>query len=99
MYDITDGLADSRRRRNIKVREDRDENGNIMPVTIYFDGKQYTVDRVLDIQNKAATKAGGFGLRYTVCLTNEEENILSKKAYIYLEVGADPEVWFVEAKT
>ncbi len=98
MYDITDVFADNRRRRNVKVREDRDENGKIMPVTVYFGDKQYVVDRVLDIQNRAATKAGGFGLRYTVCLSNQEDHIRSKKTYIYLEKGADPEVWFVEEK-
>ena len=91
-------MAAGRVRRNIRVLEDRDEYGTITPVCIFHMGKKYTVDKVLDIQRKAATKAGGVGLCYTVRLSNEEESIVRQRAQLFLEIGAEPEVWFVEEK-
>lgn len=92
-------MSIERVRKNIRVLESRDEAGVILPVQVFYGDKKFDVDKVLDIQNRAATKAGGFGLRYTVSLTREEDQIYSQNAYLFLEVGADPEVWFVEAKT
>lgn len=87
-----------RRRRNIRVLEDRDVDGSITPVTVYYGDKKFIVDKVLDVQNRAATLAGGYGLRYTVLLSNDEDEIYGKATYLFLEIGANPEVWFVEEK-
>ncbi len=62
--------------------------GQIMPRQIRWeDGTLFPVDRVVDIRQAAATKAGGCGLRYTV-------RIRGQQTYLFL----DEDRWFVEAK-
>lgn len=61
--------------------------GQIMPQCIRWeDGTLFAVDRVIDIRQAAATKAGGCGLRYTV-------RIGKRQTYLFL----DEDRWFVEA--
>ena len=61
--------------------------GTILPQRIRWeDGTLFSVDRITDIRRAAATKAGGCGLRYTVCIGN-------RQTYLFLE----DDRWFVEA--
>lgn len=63
-------------------------DGQVMPRQIRWeDGAVFPVDRVLDIRQAAATKAGGCGLRYTI-------RIRGKQTYLFL----DEDRWFVEGK-
>ena len=63
-------------------------DGQVMPRQIRWeDGTVFPVDRVLDIRQAAATKAGGCGLRYTI-------RIRGKQTYLFL----DEDRWFVEGK-
>jgi len=63
------------------------KDGNVLPVNfIWEDGRQYTVDKVLDKRKAASFKVGGHGIRYTC-------RILGKQTYLFLEDGR----WFVEA--
>lgn len=60
--------------------------GEIMPQSfIWDDGRQYEVDRVLDVRQAASLKAGGQGIRYTC-------RICGKQAYMFLENNR----WFME---
>ncbi len=62
-------------------------DGKVIPRQIRWeDGTLFSVDRVLDIRQAAATKAGGCGLRYTI-------RIRGKQTYLFL----DEDRWFVEA--
>ena len=61
--------------------------GQIMPRYIRWeDGTVFSVDRIMDIRHAAATKAGGCGLRYTICIGG-------RQTYLFL----DEDRWFVEA--
>lgn len=64
------------------------KDGVITPRAVkWVDGRRYTIDRVLDIRQAVALKAGGFGTRYTV-------SIGKVKSFLYLEETR----WFVEAR-
>lgn len=62
--------------------------GQVIPLSVTWeDGTVYTVDRVLDIRQAAALKAGGCGIRYTC-------RIRGQQTYLFL----DQDRWFVEAR-
>ena len=71
--------------------------GNLMPLEIkWLDGKVFEIDKVTDIRQAAAMKAGGQGDRYTVC-------IRGKQSYLFFErsgalSGNNLGRWLVEAK-
>lgn len=66
-----------------------DLEGMITPLSIEWkDGRQFTIDKVLDIRRSASLKAGGQGMRYTI-------RIGARTAYLFLEKTR----WFVEGKT
>ncbi len=61
--------------------------GQILPREVHWtDGRVYEIDRVLDIRQAAAMKAGGCGIRYTC-------RIRGQQTYLFLDDGR----WFVEA--
>lgn len=63
-------------------------DGSLQPVTLVWeDGREYTVDKVLDIRRAASLKAGGTGIRYTC-------RIAGKETYLFFEEGR----WFMERK-
>jgi len=60
--------------------------GDIEPLSILWeDGREFFIDRILDVRQKASTKGGGMGIRYTVRIKEQEK-------YLYL----DEYVWFLE---
>lgn len=62
--------------------------GTVRPQAVRWrDGTVYEIDRILDIRQAAALKAGGCGLRYTC-------RIRGQQTYLFL----DEDRWFVEAK-
>lgn len=83
----------------VKVTAEYDEDGFVTPLAIYWeDGTRFDVDRVLDVRNAASLKAGGYGERYRVRLSNETHHIYGKVRDLYYERGLKPERWFVEGK-
>lgn len=82
----------------VAVKADFNENGIMLPREITWeDGSRYPIDRVLDIRQAAAMKAGGQGDRYTV-------RIQGKQSYLFFERNASLSGnnigrWFVERKT
>ena len=72
--------------------------GNLMPLEIkWIDGQVFEIDRVTDVRQAAARKAGGHGDRYEVW-------IRGKQSYLFFErsgalSGSNLGRWFVEAKT
>ena len=60
--------------------------GKRIPIKILWkDGRQFHIDKVLDIRKAAALKCGGIGIRY-IC------KICNKEVAIFDEEGS----WFIE---
>ena len=81
----------------VAVKADFTEDGIMLPREITWeDGEKYTIDRVTDIRQAAAQKAGGQGDRYTVM-------IKGKQSYLFFErsanlTGNNIGRWFVERR-
>ena len=81
----------------VAVKADFAENGKMIPRQIIWeDGTKYEIDRILDIRQASAMKAGGQGDRYTV-------RINGKQSYLFFErspnlTGNNIGRWFVERK-
>lgn len=73
----------------VKVTVLYDEDGNVTPLSIQWeDGRDYEIDRILDIRKAASTKAGGIGIRYTI-------KIGRTVTYLFFDCFNK---WFVEKK-
>lgn len=81
----------------VKVNADFGEDGRIIPLSLVWeDGTEYLIDRVTDIRQAAAMKAGGQGDRYTIIING-------KQSYLFFErstnlTGNIIGRWFVERK-
>ena len=65
-----------------------DIDGKMSPVSlIWEDGREFGIDRVLDVRRAASLKVGGQGTRYT-CIVG------GKEVYMFFEVDR----WFMEGK-
>lgn len=72
----------------VTVNVDVDLEGKMTPRLITWeDGRQFEIDRILDVRQAASLPAGGNGMRYT-CM------ILGKEKYLFYE---NPR-WFMEGK-
>ncbi len=73
------------------------EDGKMIPhVITWEDGTKYEIDRVIDVRQAAAQKAGGQGDRYTI-------RIGGKESYLFFERSANQSGdkigrWFVERR-
>ena len=87
---------------NIKVYVDVtakfNSDGFLIPVSLTWeDGQVFEIDRVTDIRQAAAMKAGGQGDRYTIW-------VKGKQSYLFFErscslTGNNLGRWFVERRT
>lgn len=81
----------------VAVKVDFRDDGIMLPREITWeDGTKYEVDRVLDIRQAPAMKAGGQGDRYTV-------KIRGQQSYLFFErntqkYGNNIGRWFVERR-
>lgn len=81
----------------VDVKAAFNATGSLMPLEIkWVDGKVFEIDKVTDIRQAAAMKAGGQGDRYTIW-------IRGKQSYLFFErsgalSGNNLGRWFVEAK-
>ena len=81
----------------VQVNADFNADGVMLPrVLIWEDGEKYVVDRVVDIRQAAARKAGGQGDRYTI-------EVRGQISYLFFErvpqlTGNIIGRWFVERK-
>ena len=82
----------------VAVKTDFAADGTMLPREITWeDGEKYEIDRVLDIRQAAAMKAGGQGDRYTIW-------VKGKQSYLFFErscslTGNNLGRWFVERRT
>ena len=87
---------------NIKVYVDVtakfNSDGFLIPINLTWeDGQVFEIDRVTDIRQAAAMKAGGQGDRYTIW-------VRGKQSYLFFErssslTGNNLGRWFVERRT
>ena len=82
----------------VAVKANFREDGVLIPFELTWeDGHQYIIDRVVDIRQAAAMRAGGQGGRYTVVINGQ-------RSYLFFErstnlTGNILGRWFVERKT
>ena len=71
---------------NLIVNVRHEVDGRAFPTSIVWeDGRQFFIDKVLDIRNAAALKSGGVGIRYTC-------KICGKTVQLFDEEG----IWFID---
>ena len=81
----------------VHVTVDFREDGVMLPrELVWEDGERYAIDRIVDIRQASALKAGGQGDRYTIIIRGQ-------KSYLFFEHSTDPTGpvtgrWFVERK-
>lgn len=81
----------------VAVKADFREDGVMLPREITWeDGRKFEIDKVSDIRQAAAMKAGGQGDRYTI-------TVLGKQSYLFFErsteqTGNNIGRWFVERR-
>ena len=81
----------------VQVKVDFREDGIMLPRKITWeDGREYEIDRVSDIRQAAAMRAGGQGDRYTIY-------VQGKQSYLFFErspnqTGNCIGRWFVERR-
>lgn len=82
----------------VDVKVDFRADGIMLPRKITWeDGREYEIDRVSDIRQAAAMRAGGQGDRYTIF-------VQGKQSYLFFERSANQTGnnigrWFVERRT
>jgi len=65
-----------------------ESDGRMTPLSVVWeDGREYEIDKVLDVRRAASLKAGGTGMRYTVRIGRTE-------TFLFLEETR----WFVERR-
>ena len=75
-----------------------DENGRCIPnAIIWEDGHTYRIDRVTDIRQAAAMRAGGQGDRYTIWINGQQSYLFFERSTSLS--GPVLGKWFVERKT
>ena len=81
----------------VAVKADFTEDGTMFPrVITWEDGEEFEIDRITDIRQAAAMKAGGQGDRYTVM-------VRGRQSYLFFErstnlTGNNIGRWFVERR-
>lgn len=81
----------------VAVKADFNEEGLMLPREIIWeDGMKYEIDRVLDIRQAAAMKAGGQGDRYTVRINGQQSYLFFERSTN--QTGNNLGRWFVERR-
>ena len=81
----------------VAVRAEFTEDGTMLPRELTWeDGEKFEIDRIIDIRQAPALKAGGQGDRYTIM-------VQGKQSYLFFErstnlTGNVIGRWFVERK-
>ena len=81
----------------VAATADFNEDGIMLPTSLVWeDGHRYEIDKVTDIRQAAAMKAGGQGDRYTI-------SVQGKQSYLFFERSTNLSGrvlgrWFVERR-
>ena len=81
----------------VTVKADFREDGIMLPREITWeDGEKYEIDRVSDIRQAPALKAGGQGDRYTIWIGGHQRYLFFERSMAI--AGNNIGRWFVERK-
>jgi len=81
----------------VEVTVTMDEEGRMLPkMLVWEDGRKYLIDKVTDIRQAAAMKAGGQGDRYTVIINGQQSHLFFERSTNLS--GNVIGRWFVERK-
>ena len=81
----------------VDVRVDHSKDGPMLPREITWeDGTKYEIDRIIDIRQAAAMKAGGQGDRYTVMIGGHQSFLFFERSANL--TGNTIGRWFVERR-
>lgn len=81
----------------VAVNADFRDDGIMLPRMITWeDGRQYAIDRVTDIRQAAAMKAGGQGDRYTIMIGGHQSYLFFERSTAI--AGNNIGRWFVERR-
>lgn len=70
----------------LTVLAEHQADGAVFPRALYWiDGRKFEIDRIRDAKPRAAMKAGGHGIRYTVMIGGQERHLFR-----------EGDRWFVE---
>ncbi len=82
----------------VGVKADFRADGIMIPREITWeDGRRFEIDRVTDIRQAAALRAGGHGDRYTICVRGRSSFLFFERSW--QRCGNYIGRWFVERKT
>lgn len=81
----------------VKVTAAFSSDGRLTPTSLFWeDGKEYIIDRVLDVRPSAAMKAGGQGDRYTIRTCGRESFLFFERSPKITDQSLGR--WFVERR-
>ena len=81
----------------VPVEVEFSSDGTMFPrIITWEDGQKYEIDRVINIQQAAARKAGGQGDRYTVAIRGHQSYLFFERSASL--TGNNIGRWFVERK-
>ena len=81
----------------VTVNADFAEDGTLVPrVITWEDGEKYIIDKITDIRQAAAMKAGGQGDRYTVMIKGQQSFLFFERSTNL--TGNNIGRWFVERR-
>jgi hypothetical protein len=61
-------------------------DGRLQPVSfVWEDGRQYNIDKILNVMRAASLKAGGTGMRYTCMVQGRETFLFLEEARWFME--------------
>ncbi|MPM35746.1 hypothetical protein SDC9_82339 [bioreactor metagenome] len=70
----------------VQIIAKHDLNGYMQPLTlIWDDGRQFSIDRVLDVRMMASLKAGGQGIRYRCRICGKPVNLFCDEGKWFIE--------------
>ena len=82
----------------VRVSADFDADGTLLPQVITWEtGEKFTIDKVTEIRQAAARKAGGQGDRYTIWVNGQQSYLFFERSAAI--TGCELGKWFVEKKT
>ena len=82
----------------VQVNADFREDGIMLPrIIVWEDGRKYAVDRITEIRQAAAMKAGGQGDRYTVIVNGKQSYLFFERSMS--QTGNNIGRWFVERRS
>ena len=81
----------------VGVKATFDAGGRMIPTSVIWeDGREYIIDKVTDIRQAAAMRAGGQGDRYTIRVNGRESYLFFERSTAL--TGNNIGRWFVERR-